>query len=77
MAKTQIKARAVTFPGMHGIMIDDAAILRPGAKIPCKQGILTVGRGSAVRVKTVLLESTGENVIWRGIPARSVGMCDG
>jgi serine O-acetyltransferase len=57
----------------EGIIIEDDAILCPGAKILCKEGVLRVGRGSVVGANAVLLESTGEDEIWAGIPARCVG----
>jgi serine O-acetyltransferase len=56
-----------------GILIEDDVILCPGSKVLCKDGILRVGRGSVVGANAVLLESTGENEIWAGIPARRVG----
>ncbi|NJD58094.1 MAG: hypothetical protein C3F13_12020 [Anaerolineales bacterium] len=60
-----------------GIVIEDDSILCPGAKILCKEGILTVGKGSVIGANAVLLESTGENEIWAGMPARCVGTRDG
>ncbi len=60
-----------------GIVVEDDAILCPGAKILCKQGVLTVGKGTVVGANAVLLNSTGENEIWAGIPARCVGRRDG
>jgi serine O-acetyltransferase len=56
-----------------GIVIEDDVILAPGAKILCKEGVLVVRRGSVVGANAVLLESTGEDEIWAGIPARCVG----
>ena len=56
-----------------GIAIEADAILCPGAKILCKEGVLTVGRGSVVGANAVLLQSTGEWEIWAGAPARCVG----
>jgi serine O-acetyltransferase len=61
----------------EGIVIEDDAILCPGAKILCKEGVLRVGKGSVVGANAVLLESTGVNEIWAGVPARCVGMRDG
>lgn len=58
----------------EGIIVEDDAILCPGAKILCKEGMLRVGRGSVIGANAVLLESTGVNEIWAGIPARRVGM---
>ncbi len=56
-----------------GIVVEDDVILCPGSKVLCKEGILRVGRGSVIGANAVLLESTGENEIWAGIPARKVG----
>lgn len=60
-----------------GIVVEDDAILCPGAKILCKEGVLRVGRGSVIGANAVLLESTGENEIWAGVPARCVGTRNG
>ena len=57
----------------QGIIIEDNVILSPGAKILCKEGVLRVGRGSVVGANAVLLQSTGENEIWAGVPAVLVG----
>ena len=57
----------------EGIRVEDDAILCTGAKILCKQGILTVGKGSVIGANAVLLESTGENEMWAGMPARCIG----
>jgi serine O-acetyltransferase len=56
-----------------GIEIGDGAILAAGAKVLCKEGRLRVGRGTVVGANAVLLESTGEDEMWAGIPARKVG----
>lgn len=61
----------------EGIIVEDDAILCPGAKVLCKQGVLKVGRGTVIGANAVLLESTGENEIWAGMPARCVGKRDG
>ena len=58
----------------EGVVIEDDVILAPGAKVLGRQGILRVRRGSVVGANAVLLESTGENEIWAGLPARRVGM---
>jgi serine O-acetyltransferase len=57
----------------EGIVIEDDVILAPGAKILCKEGILVVRRGAVIGANAVLLESTGENEIWAGVPARCIG----
>lgn len=69
--------RPITKSHFEGIVVEDDAILCPGAKILCKEGVLRVGRGSVVGANAVLLESTGVNEIWAGIPAKCVGMRDG
>ncbi len=70
--------RADIYRPMHqsrfeGIMIEDDAILCPGVKVLCKDGILRVRKGTVVGANAVLLQSTGENEIWAGIPARCIG----
>ncbi len=57
----------------EGIVIEDNVILSPGSKVLCKEGILRVGKGTVVGANAVLLNSTGENEIWAGIPARRIG----
>jgi serine O-acetyltransferase len=61
----------------EGIVIEDDVILSPGAKVLCKEGVLTVGRGSIVGANAVLLGSTGEGEVWAGIPACCVGRREG
>ncbi len=69
--------RPISQSGFKGIVIEDDAILCPGAKILCKEGVLRVGRGSVIGANAVLLESTSENEIWAGVPARRVGTRNG
>ena len=57
----------------EGIRVEDDVILGSGAKILCKQGILTVGTGTVIGANAVLLESTGEDEMWAGMPARFIG----
>ncbi|HPC05469.1 MAG TPA: hypothetical protein PLI60_02000 [Anaerolineaceae bacterium] len=61
------------FSRFEGFIIEDDAILSPGAKILCKEGILKVGKGTVVGANAVLLESTGDMEIWAGVPARCTG----
>lgn len=68
--------RPATRSLFEGIVIEDDVILCPGAKILCKQGMLRVGKGTVVGANAVLLNSTGENEIWAGVPARCVGKRD-
>ena len=55
------------------VEIEDEVILSPGAKILCKDGILRVGVGTIVGANAVLLQSTGVQESWAGIPAKRVG----
>ena len=57
-----------------GFTIEKDAILSAGAKLLCKSGTMTIGAGSVIGANAVLLESTGENEIWVGIPAKKKGM---
>jgi serine O-acetyltransferase len=91
--KTSIGKRVKIYPGVtlgradiyrpashskfEGIVVEDDVILSPGAKILGKEGILRIGRGSVVGANAVLLESTGENEIWAGVPARYIGRRNG
>ncbi len=59
--------------GFEGLRIEDEVILASGSKVLCKDGTLTVGRRTIVAANAVLLESTGENEIWAGIPAKCIG----
>jgi serine O-acetyltransferase len=58
----------------EGIIVEDDVILSPGAKVICREGWLRVRQGSVIGANAVLLESTGENEIWAGIPAKKVGV---
>ena len=55
------------------IVIEDDVILAAGAKILGKEGVLRVGKGTVVGANAVLLESTGHDEMWAGIPAKCVG----
>ena len=57
----------------EGIEIGDDVILSPGCKVLCREGRLKVGNGTVVGANAVLLQSTGEDEIWAGSPARCVG----
>lgn len=88
-SRSQIGNRVKIYPGVtlgradiyhpmstskfEGIVVEDDVILCPGAKILCKEGVLRVGKGSVIGANAVLLQSTGENEIWAGMPARCVG----
>ncbi len=88
-SKTVIGNRVKIYPGVgigradiyrpsdkssfKGIVIEDDVILSTGAKVICKAGLLNIRRGTVVGANAVLSQSTGENEIWAGIPARLVG----
>ena len=88
-SKTRIGNRVKLYPGVSvgrsdiykpigdsdflGIEIEDDVILSPGCKVLCKEGILTVGRGTIIGANAVLLESTGTWEVWAGIPAKKIG----
>lgn len=61
----------------EAIGIGDEAILSPGSKVLCKEGVLLVGRGTLLGANAVLLESTGDGEVWAGLPAKKVGMREG
>lgn len=54
---------------MEEIVIKEGAVLCAGAKVLCKKGTLTVGKNTVIGANSVLLQSTGDNEIWAGIPA--------
>lgn len=53
------------------IVIKKGAILCAGAKILCKKKI-EVGENTIISANAVLLESTGDNQVWVGVPARRI-----
>ncbi len=65
--------RPVTQSAFEGILVGNDVILGAGAKILCNAGILKIGAGTVLGANAVLMDSTGENEIWAGIPARRVG----
>jgi serine O-acetyltransferase len=65
--------RSAKDSAFRGIQVGSDVILCSGAKVLCKQAVLRVGPGTVLGANAVLLESTGENEIWAGIPARCIG----
>lgn len=55
------------------LIIEDDVVLFPGCKVLGGPGVTTIGRGTLVGANAVLMNSTGENEIWAGNPARLVG----
>jgi serine O-acetyltransferase len=90
--KTTIGARVGIYPGVtlgradvhrpaaqsafEAIVVEEDVILGAGAKVLCERGTLRIGRGTVLGANAVLLQSTAENEIWAGIPARRVGKRD-
>ena len=57
-------------------VVEDGAVICAGAKIIGKKGVLTIGKNSIIAANAVLLNSTGENEVWGGIPAKLIGLRD-
>ena len=55
-----------------GIVLKEGCVLCAGAKIICNRGVLTVGKNTIVAAGAVLTQSTGDNEIWAGVPARLI-----
>ncbi|GAA2112133.1 hypothetical protein [Kocuria atrinae] len=55
------------------LVIGDDVVLFPGCKVLGGAGVTRIGRGTLVGANAVLMNSTGENEIWAGNPARLVG----
>ena len=66
--------RPASQSAFEGIQVGDDVILGAGSKVLCEQGVLHIAKGTVLGANAVLLESTGENEIWAGIPARKVGV---
>ena len=64
--------KKATSSKMKSIIIKENAIICAGAKVLCKEGILTIGKNSIVAANAVLLNSIGDNEIWAGIPAKKI-----
>ncbi len=56
----------------EGVHIKEGAVIGTGAKVLGKAGVLTIGMNTIIGANSVLLESTGDNEIWGGIPARFI-----
>lgn len=52
--------------------IGKGAILCAGCKVIASKGELVVGNNTIIAANAVLLESTGDNEVWGGIPARKL-----
>ena len=56
------------------VIIKSGAVLGVGCKVLCKEGVLVVGNNTIIGANSVLTQSTGDNEIWAGIPAKKIGM---
>lgn len=56
-----------------GCEIQDDVILCAGCKVLFGKEKLIVGKGTIVGANSVLMQSTGENEIWAGMPAKKIG----
>lgn len=58
---------------MESIVIDDDAILYPGAKVLGGPGVTRIGRRAIVAANAVVTTSVPDGEIWGGVPARRLG----
>jgi len=57
---------------MKSVLIKEGAIICAGAKVLCKSGTLIVGKNTIIGANAVLLNSTGDNEVWAGVPAKRI-----
>lgn len=57
---------------MSKIIVKENAVICAGAKVLCKSGTLIIGKNTVIGANAVITESTGDNEIWAGIPARKI-----
>lgn len=65
--------RPASASAFERIVVEDDVLIGPGAKVLGKDGVLRLRSGTIVGANAVLLESTGEDEIWAGVPARRIG----
>ena len=53
-------------------ILDNGCVICSGAKVLCKKGTLIVGKNTIIAANAVLTQSTGDNEIWAGIPAKKI-----
>jgi serine O-acetyltransferase len=58
-----------TWPIIH---VGDRVVIGAGAKVLAPHTGLTIGAGTTIGANAVLLESTGPDEVWVGVPARRV-----
>jgi serine O-acetyltransferase len=72
-ADAAMEGQPGTLHVVGGIVIDDDAVIGPGAKVLFKLGqTLTIGEGSIIGPNAVVLTSVPPGEVWEGIPARRV-----
>lgn len=54
------------------VTVGEGAILCTGCKVLCKGGDLIIGNNTIIGANSVLLQSTGDNEMWCGAPAKLV-----
>jgi serine O-acetyltransferase len=69
--------RSASESGFERVEIGDDVILSPGSKVLGGAGVLQVSTGTVLGANAVLLQSTGINEIWAGVPATRKGLRDG
>lgn len=57
---------------MREIIIEDNVIIGAGAKILCKNDVLRIRKGTIIGANAVVLDSTEENGVYVGIPAKNI-----
>ncbi len=69
---------ATNWPGydgtgqFEGVVVGEGAMICAGAKVLGSDGLLCVGKGTVVGANAVLTQSTGDNEILAGVPARMI-----
>jgi len=65
-----------SFTDFERVEVGDDVVLFAGAKILGGPGVTRIGSGTIVAANAVLMQSTGENEVWGGIPAKLIGHRD-
>jgi serine O-acetyltransferase len=62
---------------MEKIVICDDVVVFPGSVLLGGDGVTRIEKGCIVAANSVLTQSTGENEIWGGVPAKKIGIRKG
>lgn len=65
-----------SFTDFERVEVGDDVVLFAGAKVLGGAGVTRIGNGTIVAANAVLMQSTGENEVWGGIPAKLIGHRD-